>query len=59
MPEKPYFKDLRDLDEAVEREIDKYLDEHFYLAPVFDAVTRTEDATSQLAGKDIIVCCRI
>lgn len=55
MPEKPAFTILRDLDQAVEKEIAKYLDEHLYVTPNFDSIKRVSDMAAQRAGEDLIV----
>ena len=55
MPEKPIFGQLRDLDQAVEREIAKYLDQHLYNAPTFESIERISDENAQKRGKDIVV----
>ena len=51
MPEKPIFGQLRDLDQAVEREIAKYLDQHLYNAPTFESIERISDENAQKRGK--------
>ncbi len=55
MANTPSFASLRDLDQAVEQEIAKYLDSHLYIAPDFNSATRVTDLAAQRAGKDIIV----
>ena len=55
MPEKPAFTILRDLDQAVEKEIAKYLDKHLYVTPNFDSIKRVSDMAAQRAGEDLIV----
>lgn len=55
MPERPVFPELVDLDMAVESEIAKYLGKHLYSDSVFESAKRVFDASSQQAGKDIII----
>ena len=51
----PEFKELRDLDQAVEREIAQFLDQYLYSGASFDSTERITDHNNQLAGMDIIV----
>lgn len=46
---------FRSIDSANEQMVAKFLDEHFYKAPLFDTATRVADKQEQLLGKDVIV----
>lgn len=49
------MKSFRNIDSANEQMVARFLDDNFYLPPLFDKATRITDKQEQLQGKDIIV----
>lgn len=49
------MKAFRAIDSANEQMVARFLDEHFYLSPLFEKAERVSDKHEQLKGKDIVV----
>ena len=49
------MKSFRNIDSANEQMVARFLDNYFYLPPLFDSAIRVSDKQEQLQGKDVIV----
>ena len=49
------MKSFRAIDSANEQMVARFLDEHFYLPPLFEKAERVSDKHEQLSGKVIVV----
>ncbi len=49
------MKSFRSIDSANEQMVARFLDDNFYIPPLFDKAIRVSDKQEQLKGKDVIV----